>query len=183
MHIAFLQLCKSFELLLKVLLTKKRLYFGKPSEELEREWKNGIDELDGKCSKLLLQEHCKTLFNIIDIFWCDIKYIEADVIWLLKDKTHHDKLGKIQSKTQWKKSRKMSTNSILKKMVLVRFNEHVSLVSTANKIDIAKLKMEVENDRKLQLSLCNILETMKSHFHMRSLNLNLHLTQGTSVLL
>ena len=78
----------------------------------------------------------------------------------------------------------MSTNSLLKKMVLVRFNEHVSLVSTANKIDIAKLKMEVEeDDRKLQLSLCDILETMKNHFHTRSLNLNLHLTQGTRILL
>ena len=77
----------------------------------------------------------------------------------------------------------MSTSSILKKMVLVRFHEHVSLVSTANKKDIAKLKMEVEDDRKLQLSLCDILETMKNHFHMRSLNLNLHLTQGTRILL
>ena len=71
-NIVFLEICKSFELLPKGLSTKKRLCFGKPSEELEKEWKNGIDELDGRCRDLLLQEHCKKLFNLMDIFWCDI---------------------------------------------------------------------------------------------------------------
>ena len=33
------------------------------------------------------------------IFWCDIKYVEVDVIWLLKVTTHLDKLEKIQSKS------------------------------------------------------------------------------------
>ena len=42
----FLEMCKSFELIPKGLSTKKRLCFGKPSEELEKEWKYGIDELD-----------------------------------------------------------------------------------------------------------------------------------------
>ena len=42
----FLQICKSFELVPKGLLAKKDC-FGKQSEEFEKEWKNGIDELDG----------------------------------------------------------------------------------------------------------------------------------------
>ena len=56
---------------------------------------NRIDELDGSCRDLLLQEHCKRLFNLMDTFWRDIKYVEVDVIWLLKVKTHLDKLEKI----------------------------------------------------------------------------------------
>ena len=112
-YIVFLEICKLFELLLKGLSTKKRLCFGKPSEELEKEWKNGIGQLDGRYWDLLLQEHCKKLLNLTDIFWCDIKYVDLDVNWLLKVKTHLDKLEKIQFKTKWKKLRNISTNSLL----------------------------------------------------------------------
>ena len=74
---------------------------------------------------MLLQEHCKKLFNLMDIFWCDIKCAELDVTWFFKVKTHLDKLEKIQSKIKRKKLRNMSTNSLLKKMVLERFDEHL----------------------------------------------------------
>ena len=74
---------------------------------------------------MLLQEHCIKLFNLTDIFWCDIKCVELDITWLLKVKTHLDKLEKIQSKFKRKKLRNMSTNSLLKKMVLERFDEHL----------------------------------------------------------
>ena len=124
-HIVFLEICKLFELIPKGLSTKKRLCFGKPSEELEKEWKNGIDKLNERCRDLLLQEHCKKLFNLMDIFWCDIKYIELDITWLLKVKTHLDKFEKIQSKIKRKKLRNISTNSLLKKMVLESFDEHL----------------------------------------------------------
>ena len=39
----------------------------------------------------------------MDIFWCDIKYVEVDVNWLLKVKTLLDKFEKIQSKIKWNK--------------------------------------------------------------------------------
>ena len=74
---------------------------------------------------MLLQEHCIKLFNLTDIFWCDIKCVELDITWLLKVKTHLDKLEKIQSKIKWQKLRNMSTNSLLKKMVLESFDEHL----------------------------------------------------------
>ena len=61
----------------------------------------------------------------MDIFWCDIKYVELDVNCLLKVKTHFEKLEKIQSKIKRKKLRNMSANSLLKKMVLERFDEHL----------------------------------------------------------
>ena len=61
----------------------------------------------------------------MDNFWCDIKYVEVDIIWLLKVKTHLDKIEKIQSKIKRKKLINMSTNSLLKKTVLERFDEHL----------------------------------------------------------
>ena len=61
----------------------------------------------------------------MDTFWCDIKYVEVDVIWLMKVKTHLDKLEKIQSKIKRKKLRKIPTTSLLKKMVFERFYEHL----------------------------------------------------------
>ena len=48
---------------------------------------NWIDELDGRYRDLLFQEHCKKLFNLMNIFLCDIKYTEVGVISLLKLKT------------------------------------------------------------------------------------------------
>ena len=57
-------------------------------KDLKKEWKNGIGELDGRCRNLLLQGHCKKLFNLMDNFWCDIRHVEVDVIWLLRVKTH-----------------------------------------------------------------------------------------------
>ena len=35
--------------------------------------------------ELLAQEK---LFNLTDTFWCDIKYVEVDVTWLMKAKSH-----------------------------------------------------------------------------------------------
>ena len=121
-HIVFLEICKSFELLPKGLSTKKRLCFGKPSEELQKESKNVADELDGRSHDLLLEELCTKQFNIMDIFWCDIKYV-VNVNLLLKVKTHLDKLEKIQPKTKWKKLRNMSSNQLIKKVVLEGFDE------------------------------------------------------------
>ena len=56
---------------------------------------------------------------------CDIKYVEVDVNWLLKVKTHLDKPENIQSKIKRKKLRNMSTNSLHKKVVRERFDEHL----------------------------------------------------------
>ena len=98
--------------------------FEKLSEECEKEWKNAIDELDGKCCGLWLQKYCKKPFNLIDIFWCDITYVDVNVGWLLKVK-YLDKYEKIQSKIKRKRSRNMSTSFLLKKMVLERLDKYL----------------------------------------------------------
>ena len=67
-HIVFLEIRKSLELLPRGLSTKKRLCFGKPSEELDKEWKNGIDELDGRCRDLLLQNIVRNLLILWTFF-------------------------------------------------------------------------------------------------------------------
>ena len=72
--------------------------------------------------ELLAQEK---LFNLTDTFWCDIKYVEVDVTWLMKAKSHLTKLERTQSKIKQKKLRKISTNSLHKKLVLERFDEYL----------------------------------------------------------
>ena len=59
----------------------------------------------------------------------------------------------------------------------------LKFVPTVNKIDRTKLKTELEEYGRKLSGLCGILETMKKHFHMRSLDLSLHSTQGTRILL
>ena len=72
-------MCHLFELFQKGLSTEKKLCFGQPSEGFKKQWKNGIDELDGRYRDLLF----KKLFNSMDNFWCNTKYVEVDVFWLL----------------------------------------------------------------------------------------------------
>ena len=77
----------------------ERFYFGKPSEELQKEWKNRIDKLDRRYRDLLLQEHCNKLSNLMGNFWCDISYAEVDAFWLLKVKTNLTSLIKFSQKS------------------------------------------------------------------------------------
>ena len=114
----FLKIYMSFELLLKDLLTKNLRKNARSKEELKKEWKNGIGGLNGRCRDLLLQKHCKKLFNLMDIFLCVIKCVEVDVNWLLKVKIHLDKLEKIQSQFKRKKLKKMSTIHYLREWFL-----------------------------------------------------------------
>ena len=84
----------------------ERLYFGKPSEELQKEWKNRIDKLDRRYRDLLLQEHCNKLSNLMGNFWCDISYAEVDAFWLLKVKTNLTSLIKFSQKSNGGSSEK-----------------------------------------------------------------------------
>ena len=78
----------------------------KTSQKLEKKWKNKIDKLDSKCRESLLQEDYKKLFTLIDNFSGSIKYVEVDVIWLLK-------------------FRKISTDSLFKEIILEGFDEYI----------------------------------------------------------
>ena len=69
----FLEICQSFGLLPKGLVSKKSFCIGHPSKEFTEEWRSSVKDMDNKCRDLLLQEHCKKLFLLMDIFWDEIK--------------------------------------------------------------------------------------------------------------
>ena len=52
--------------------------------------------------------------------WCECKSN-----WLIKIRSHLDKIEKEQEKVKWKKLSSLSRYSSFKKMVLERFNEHL----------------------------------------------------------
>ena len=61
----------------------------------------------------------------MDSFWFDIKHVKVDVICLLKVKAYCEEFKKIEWKIKRKKLRKMSTSSLIKKLALKRFDEHL----------------------------------------------------------
>ena len=78
-----------------------------------------------KMSGLKLEEHCEKLFCLMDSFWEEIAGANVDLNWLVKVRSHLDKIEKEQEKFKRKKLSSLSRNSSLKKMVFERFNEHL----------------------------------------------------------
>ena len=68
-HIVFLEICKSFGLLPRGLVSKKRFCAGHPSKEFAEEWRSSVKDMDNNCHDLLLQEHCKKLFLLMGRSW------------------------------------------------------------------------------------------------------------------
>ena len=124
-HIFFLEICKSFNLMPKGLEAKKRYCVGGTSENFEQKWDANLPEMEIKCRRLLLEEHCEKLFCLMDRFWEEIAGANVDLNWLVKVRSHLDKIEKEQEKVKPKKMSSLSRNSSLKKMVFERFNEHL----------------------------------------------------------
>ena len=61
----------------------------------------------------------------MDSFWFDIKHVKVDVICLLKVKAYCEEFKKIDWKIKRKKLRKMFTSSLIKKLFLKGFDEHL----------------------------------------------------------
>ena len=59
--------------------------------------------MEPKCRGLLLEEHCRKLFYLMNCFWEAIIYVDADISWLIKVRNHLDKIEKEQTKTKRKK--------------------------------------------------------------------------------
>ena len=59
--------------------------------------------MESKCRGLLLEEHCRKLFYLMNCFWEAIIYVGTDISWLIKVRNHLDKIEKEQTKTKWKK--------------------------------------------------------------------------------
>ena len=82
-------------------------------------------EMESKCRDLLLEEHWKKLFYLMDCFWEAIVDVDVDISWLVKVRNHLDKIEKERAKTKRKKLANLSRNSHLKKMVLERFDDRL----------------------------------------------------------
>ena len=78
-HIVFLEICKSFGMLPKRLVSNKSFCIGHPSQQFTEEWRNSVKDMDNKWRDLLLQEHCKKLFPLMNSFWNEIKDFNFDL--------------------------------------------------------------------------------------------------------
>ena len=95
------------------------------SKYFKKKWDGNLRDMESKCRDLLLEEHCKKLFSLMNFFWEAIVDVDVDISWLVKVRNHLDKIEKEQAKTKRKKLASLSRNSHLKRMVLERFDEHL----------------------------------------------------------
>ena len=124
-HIVFLEICQSFGLLPKGLVSKKSFCIGHPSKEFTEEWRSSVKDMDIKYRDLLLQEHCKKLFLLMDSFWDEIKDFNFDLKGLFKVRNHLEKFKRKLQETKRKKLSNLSKNAEIKKLVLARFKKHL----------------------------------------------------------
>ena len=103
-HIVFLEIWKLFELLPKGLVLKKSFSIGNPSEQFTEKCRSSVKDMDIECRDLLLQEHCKKIFLLMDSFWDETKDFNSDLKWLFKVKDH---LEKFERKLQEAKRKKL----------------------------------------------------------------------------
>ena len=175
-HIVFLEICKSFQLMPKGLEAKKKYCVGGvTSKDFKKKWDGNLRDMESKCRDLLLEEHCKKLFSLMNFFWEAIVDLDVDISWLVKVRNHLDKIEKEQTKTKRKKLASLSRNSDLKRMVLERFDEHFphfqfksDFLSYCN-----SLCPEFEN-------LCPLVTINKTSKHQRERVLLLRLVQMIS---
>ena len=102
-HIVFSEICKSFQLMAKSLVARKRFCVGGTSKEFQKKWGCNLKETEMKCSDLLLEEYCKKLFLLMDSFWVEIRGKRVDICWLVKLRGHLDKVEKEQQRIKQKK--------------------------------------------------------------------------------
>ena len=78
--------------------------------------------MESRCRELLLEKHCKKLLYLMDCFWEATVDVDVDISCLVKVRNHLDKIEKEHAKTK----RKKASLFHLKRMVLERFDEHLS---------------------------------------------------------
>ena len=103
---------------------KKKYCVGGTSKDFEKKWDGNLRDIESKCRDLLLEEHCKKLFYLMNCFWEAIVDVDVDISWLVKVRNHLDKIEKEHAKTKRKKLASLSRNSHLKRMVLEQLEEY-----------------------------------------------------------
>ena len=81
--------------------------------------------MDNRCRDLLLQEHSKKLFLLMDSFWDEIRDFNFDLKWLFKVRDYLENLERKLQETKLKKLRNLSKNAEINKLALARFREHL----------------------------------------------------------
>ena len=95
------------------------------SKVFKKKWDGNLRDIESKCQDLLLEEHCKKLFYLMNCFWKAIVDGDVDISWLVMVRNHLDHIDKEQAKTKRIKLASSSINSHLKRMVLELFDEHL----------------------------------------------------------
>ena len=75
---------------------------GGTSENFEKKWDTNLRGMETNCRDLLLEEHCEKLFCLMDSFWEVIAGANVDLNWLIKVRSHLDKIEKEQGKLSGK---------------------------------------------------------------------------------
>ena len=102
-HIAFLEIWKSFQLMPKGLVARKRFCVGGTSKEFQKKWDCNSKQTEMKCRDFLLKEYCNKLFSLMDSFWVEISVKRVDICWLVKVGGHLDKVDREQQRIKQKK--------------------------------------------------------------------------------
>ena len=91
-HVVFLEICKSFHLMPKGLVAKKRFCVGGTSKDFQKKWYYNLKETERTWQDLLLEECCDKLFALMDSFWVEISCKRIDICWLGKVRVHLNKI-------------------------------------------------------------------------------------------
>ena len=98
----------------KGLEAKKKHCVVGTSKVFEKKWNGNLRDMELRCRDLLLEEHCKKLFYLMNCFWEAFVDADVDISWLFKVRNHLDKIEKEDAKTKRKKLASLSRNFHLK---------------------------------------------------------------------
>ena len=108
-HIIFLEIFKSYKIVLKGLYVKKDHCIGNLSTEFCNSWhKEKLDYQLWLCD-ILIRENVRKLFQLEDFGWV-IKKTKVNINFLFKLRFHLDRAEKKQQKVKLKKFRSLSPN-------------------------------------------------------------------------
>ena len=96
---------------------KKYCVEGVTLKDFKKKWDGNLQNMESKCRDLLLEEHCKKLFDLMNYFWEAIIDVDVDISWLIKGRNHLDKIEEEQANTKRKKLASLYRNSHVKKIV------------------------------------------------------------------
>ena len=115
-HIIFLDICKSYKIVLNGLYVKKDYCIGNPSTEFRCNLRKEKLDYQLRLCDMLIQENNRKLFKLEDDFGQAIKKTKVNVNFLFKLRFHFYRVEKKQQKIKLEKLRSLSPNSAYEKI-------------------------------------------------------------------